>query len=138
MSVEADSQPGETAVTTWLVGDVGATNARFGLVAPSGAILHSSTFACADFTDIGAAIGAYLAQSGNLPLPRIGALAIAQAVVNGAAEPLSRDRHVQFAAELRSVLGSPSGSAGLARAHAPQDRIAGDRRQQRSDQNPDP
>ena len=35
--------------TTWLVGDVGATNARFGLASPDGAVLHSSIFACADF-----------------------------------------------------------------------------------------
>src|SRR6266851_721755 len=42
--------------TTWLVGDVGATNARFGLVAPDGAVLHSATFACADFTAVALAL----------------------------------------------------------------------------------
>jgi glucokinase len=66
-----------TTGTTWLVGDVGATNARFGLVSPDAALLHSSTFACADFAEIGAAIGAYLASRGDLPMPRLGALAIA-------------------------------------------------------------
>ena len=41
--------------TTWLVGDVGATNARFGLVSPDGALLHSSSFAITDFATLGAA-----------------------------------------------------------------------------------
>ena len=66
----------------WLVGDVGATNARFGLVSRDGAILHSGTFACADFAEIGDAVEAYLGQHGTLPMPRIGALAIA-AVITG-------------------------------------------------------
>src|SRR5713226_1331840 len=68
--------------TTWLVGDVGATNARFGLVAPDGAVLHSATFACADFAEIGDALDAYLAMRGNFPMPRRGALAIA-ALITG-------------------------------------------------------
>jgi glucokinase len=68
--------------TTWLVGDVGATNARFGLVSPDGAVLHSNTFACADFPQIGDAIDAYLAIRGDLAMPRRGALAIA-ALITG-------------------------------------------------------
>src|SRR5258708_33615164 len=67
---------------TWLVGDVGATNARFGLVSPDGAVLHSSNFACADFAEIGLALDAYLAMRGDLPMPRKGALAIA-ALITG-------------------------------------------------------
>jgi len=63
--------------TVWLVGDVGATNARFGLVSPDGTILHSSTFADADFATIGDAIRAYLAQNGSRQRPGIGCLAIA-------------------------------------------------------------
>jgi glucokinase len=63
--------------TVWLVGDVGATNARFGLVSPDGAIRHSSTFADSDFATIGDAIRSYLAQSGSSVAPRIGCLAIA-------------------------------------------------------------
>ncbi len=66
-----------TLALTWLVGDIGATNARFGLVSPDGALLHSSTYAAADFAEIGAAIAAYLATRGDLPMPRRGALAIA-------------------------------------------------------------
>jgi glucokinase len=66
--------------SVWLVGDIGATNARFGLVLPTGAILHSSTFACTDFPEIGDAIDGYLAERGDRPLPRTGALAIAAAI----------------------------------------------------------
>lgn len=72
--------PAAAAGTLWLVGDVGATNARFGLVSPDGAIVHSSTFDCADFAEIGDAVEAYLGQRGGLPMPHIGALAIAAAV----------------------------------------------------------
>jgi glucokinase len=74
-----NTSPGAAQATaaTWLVGDVGATNARFGLVSPDGAVLHSHTYACADFAEIGAAIDTYLATRGELPMPRLGALAIA-------------------------------------------------------------
>src|SRR5260370_30876230 len=72
--------PAEGVAATWLVGDVGATNARFGLVSPDGGVLHSSVFAVADFAEIDAAIEAYLATIGSLPRPRQGALAIAAAV----------------------------------------------------------
>ena len=68
------------ADTSWLVGDVGATNARFGLVAPGGALLHWNTYACNDFATIDEAIGAYLESRGNLPMPRLGAIAIAAAI----------------------------------------------------------
>jgi len=94
----------ETAGTTWLVGDIGATNARFGLVAPAGGILHSSTFACADFADIGTAIGAYLAQRGDLPMPRAGALAIAAAVTDDLVRMTNHPWHFSVAA-LRDLLG---------------------------------
>ena len=67
---------------TWLVGDVGATNARFGLVSPDGAVLHSGNFECADFAEVGEAIEAYLAMRGTLAIPRLGALAIA-ALITG-------------------------------------------------------
>jgi glucokinase len=66
--------------TVWLVGDIGATNARFGLVSPDGAIVHSAVLACADFPGIGDALRAYLGQRGGLPMPRIGAMAIAAAI----------------------------------------------------------
>lgn len=66
---------------TWLVGDVGATNARFGLVSPEGALLHSSIVPAADFPEISAAIAAYLAKRGEFPTPRRGALAIAAPVL---------------------------------------------------------
>ncbi|HTW50974.1 MAG TPA: glucokinase [Stellaceae bacterium] len=66
--------------TTWLVGDIGGTNARFGLVSPDGTLLHSRVLADADYPGIAEAIDAYLADRGGLPRPRRGAIAIASAV----------------------------------------------------------
>jgi glucokinase len=67
--------------TTWLVGDIGGTNARFGLAAPDGTLLHSRVLADADYAGIGEAIDAYLQQRDGLPRPRRGAIAIASPVV---------------------------------------------------------
>jgi len=64
---------------TWLVGDVGATNARFGLVSPEREVLHTRTLAVADHPTIADAITAYLGERGALPTPRQGAIAIASA-----------------------------------------------------------
>jgi glucokinase len=69
-----------TSSTTWLVGDIGGTNARFGLVAPDGSLLHSSVLADSDYPSIAEAIDAYLGQRGGLPRPRRGAIAIASPV----------------------------------------------------------
>jgi glucokinase len=68
------------ASTTWLVGDIGGTNARFGLVAPDGELLHSSVLADNDYPGIGEAIAAYLKMRGGLPRPRRAAIAIASPV----------------------------------------------------------
>jgi glucokinase len=65
---------------TWLVADVGATNARFGLVSPKGAVLHTRTLAVADHPTIGDSITAYLGERGALPMPRQGAIAIASTI----------------------------------------------------------
>jgi glucokinase len=69
-----------TSTTTWLVGDIGGTNARFGLVAPDGELLHSRVLADADYPGIAEAIEAYLSDRGGLPRPRRGAIAIASPV----------------------------------------------------------
>lgn len=69
-----------TAATTWLVGDIGGTNARFGLVSPDGTLLDSRVLADADYPGIAEAIDAYLAGRGGLPRPRQGAIAIASAI----------------------------------------------------------
>ena len=68
------------ASETWLVGDIGGTNARFGLVSPDGKLLHSAVLADADYPSIGDAIRAYLGQRGDLAVPRRGAVAIASAI----------------------------------------------------------
>lgn len=71
---------GSKVSTTWLVGDIGGTNARFGLVSPDGTLLHSRVLADADYPGIAEAIDAYLADRDGLPRPRRGAIAIASAV----------------------------------------------------------
>ena len=68
------------STTTWLVGDIGGTNARFGLVSPDGTLLHSRVLADNDYPGIGEAIEAYLADRDGLPRPRRGAIAIASPV----------------------------------------------------------
>ena len=68
------------SVTTWLVGDVGGTNARFGLVTPDGSLLHSRVLPDADYPGLAEAAEAYLADRGGFPRPRRGAIAIASAV----------------------------------------------------------
>lgn len=63
----------------WLVGDIGATNARFGLMSPDRQLLHHRILACADYPTIEDALALYLGERGVLPMPRRGALAIASA-----------------------------------------------------------
>jgi glucokinase len=65
---------------TWLVGDIGATNARFGLVSPGGAVLHWRSHACEHYPTIDDALAEYLSDRGGLPMPRLAAIAIASAV----------------------------------------------------------
>jgi glucokinase len=72
--------PGDDNTETWLVADIGATNARFGLVSPRAAILHTRTLAVANHPSIADAITAYLGEHGTLPMPRQAALAIASAI----------------------------------------------------------
>jgi glucokinase len=73
---------GGASAETWLVADIGATNARFGLVSPQGAVLHTRTLAVADHPTIADAITAYLGEIGKLPIPRQGAIAIASAITD--------------------------------------------------------
>jgi glucokinase len=69
-----------TSATTWLVGDIGATHARFGLVSPDGKLLHSRTLADEDYPAIDDAIAVFVAERGALPTPRQGAIAIASPI----------------------------------------------------------
>jgi glucokinase len=89
---------------TWLVGDIGATNARFGLVSPDGAVLHSGVFAGADFAAIELAIDAYRATIGDLPPPKVGALAIAAPIAGDEIRMTNHPWHFSIAA-LRARLG---------------------------------
>jgi len=71
---------GSADAETWLVADIGATNARFGLVSPKSVVLHTRTLAVADHPTIADAITAYFGERGALQMPRQGALAIASAI----------------------------------------------------------
>ncbi len=70
----------EAEPETWLVGDIGATNARFGLVSPDGKVLHWRSHACEQYPTIDDALAEYLSDRGGLPMPRQAAIAIASAV----------------------------------------------------------
>jgi glucokinase len=71
---------GDSDSETWLVADIGATNARFGLVSPKGVVLHTRTLAVVDHPTIADAITAYLGERGTFSMPRQGAIAIASAI----------------------------------------------------------
>lgn len=71
--------PGAVAAT-WLVGDIGATNARFGLVSPERELLYWRTCPGEHYPTIEAALADFLAERAGLPMPRQAALAIASAV----------------------------------------------------------
>jgi glucokinase len=59
-----------------LVGDIGATNARFALVEAGGEPTQTRSLLCDDYASIGNAIAAYLAEAGGIE-PRQGVLAVA-------------------------------------------------------------
>jgi glucokinase len=69
-----------TSVTNWLVGDIGATNARFGLMSPARELLFTRTFAVDDYPTIEDALGGFLDERGAVPMPQQGAIAIASAI----------------------------------------------------------
>lgn len=60
-----------------LVADIGATNARFGLLDESGAVIHSQILACADHPSLEDAAEAYLGMAAPADAPLQGAVAIA-------------------------------------------------------------
>ena len=68
------------APETWLVADIGATHARFGLVSPDAKLLHSRTLSDEDYPTIEDALSAFLAERGEVTMPRQGAIAIASAI----------------------------------------------------------
>jgi glucokinase len=66
-----------------LIGDIGATNARFALLDPAGGISRTRVLACDDFPTIEAAIGDYLAAEAG-PAPQEAALAVASPITGDA------------------------------------------------------
>jgi glucokinase len=71
----------EPAPEPWLVGDIGATNARFGLMSRERRLLYTQTYAAAEYPAIEDVLAAYLGGRGALPVPRQAAIAIASAIV---------------------------------------------------------
>jgi len=65
---------------TRLVGDIGATNARFGLVSADARILNWRTYACDHYPTIDEAIAEYLSDRAGFAMPRQAAIAIASAI----------------------------------------------------------
>lgn len=94
------------SATTWLVGDIGGTNARFGLMAPGPTpkLLYSRVLADADYAGIGDAIEAFLKGCGDLPLPRAGAIAVASPVTGDQIRMTNHPWHFSVS-ELRARLG---------------------------------
>jgi glucokinase len=67
-----------------LVGDIGATNARFALLDGEGRTERVRVLACDDYPSIEDALAAYLAEDGTAELPREAALAVASPVTGDA------------------------------------------------------
>jgi glucokinase len=65
---------------TWLVGDIGATNARFGLVSPGAKLLHWRSYAVEHYPTIEDALADYLGARNDLPMPRRAAIAVASPI----------------------------------------------------------
>lgn len=85
-----------------LLADIGATNARFALVAPEGR-QFVSVLRCRDHTTLVAAARAFLEMS-QLPRPRLGAFAVA-GPVQGRIAMLTNHPWAVDAAELEALLG---------------------------------
>jgi len=62
-----------------LIADIGATNARFALVEPGGAIVRTRDLACEDYPSLEDAIADYLGTEG-IPRPRAAAIAVASPI----------------------------------------------------------
>ena len=70
----------ETEPQSWLVGDIGGTNSRFGLISPARKILHWRSYAVAHYATIGDALADYLADRAGWPMPHEAAIAVASAI----------------------------------------------------------
>jgi glucokinase len=70
----------QAATETWLVGDIGATNARFGLVSPACKVLHWRSYPIDHYPTIDQALADYLGARGEWPMPRKAAIAVASAI----------------------------------------------------------
>lgn len=72
------------AILAGLVADIGGTHARFALADVAGHFLEPRAYLCRDYPDLGAALGAYLAEIGARH-PRRAAICVAGPVADGRA-----------------------------------------------------
>ncbi|HEY1796360.1 MAG TPA: glucokinase [Stellaceae bacterium] len=93
-----------TATETWLVGDIGGTNARFGLMTPERKLVHSEVLTDDDYRDISDAIEAFLKGRGDLPAPKQGAIAIASPITGDLVDMTNHPWRFSIA-ELRRRIG---------------------------------
>ncbi len=63
-----------------LVGDIGATNARFGLLSQEGELFLARVYLCEEYPGIEEALQSFLGEASRAPRPRLGALAVASPV----------------------------------------------------------
>jgi glucokinase len=87
-----------------LLGDIGATNARFALADAAGTLERVRVLACDDYPGLEAAITAYLAGDGFAPPPQEAALAVASPVT-GDAVTLTNHPWSFSIAQLKQALG---------------------------------
>ena len=69
-----------TETESWLVGDIGGTNSRFGLISPARKVLHWRSYAVAHYATIDDALADYLADRAGWPMPQKAAIAVASAI----------------------------------------------------------
>jgi glucokinase len=67
---------------TALVGDIGGTNARFGIVHENGSLAHTQQLPCRDFKTLEDVVGTYLDQTRLNTPPAVGLLAVAGPVID--------------------------------------------------------
>lgn len=70
-----------TEATPRLIGDIGATHARFGVISPAGELLHSRIVKAEDYPRLEDALAAFLTERKVAAMPSQGAIAIASPII---------------------------------------------------------
>ena len=87
-----------------LVADIGATNARFALIAPGGRdIVAPLIMPCADFPGLAEAVQAYLRKSGTGEPPRLAAMDVAGPIIGDWVELTNHPWRIEISAVRRAL-----------------------------------